>query len=290
MSQLGEIDDFYEAGRKLSEYIAYSKGKQISTATLQALIRDFLPQHEELQEALRSIVTRPGFLQLMQLANSGKGVAYKCAFTESLRKVYSVETVNAADSLACGVLGLGEIITVKESEENKAPASTHTLQNEGLGACIKAQGNNASEKKHAENKSIDADSVLSKAALSQSWHDLPQHRSEKPSTAEGNINSRENWVTPSRIALGSAFMGFCVIAGLSIKPGMGIGSLSCSRVAAKASALSTNTSEFRSLVLDNKTRCMDDDSFLSQYYRDREGVAMDCIVRVDGSCLYKKHP
>ena len=47
-----DADDFYVAGRKLAAHIAYFKEKDISIATLQALIRDLLPEHEELQEAL----------------------------------------------------------------------------------------------------------------------------------------------------------------------------------------------------------------------------------------------
>lgn len=61
MSQQQEVDDFYAAGRNLAQHITDSNGKDISSATLQALIRDLLPQHEELQEALRSIVARPDF-------------------------------------------------------------------------------------------------------------------------------------------------------------------------------------------------------------------------------------
>lgn len=118
MSQRVETDDFYEAGRKLAEYIADSSGEDISTATLQALIRDFLPQHEELQEALRSVVARPDFLQLVRLASSGKGGAQKCALIESLRKIYSTDTVEAADKLVCGIMGLIATATQNESAEN----------------------------------------------------------------------------------------------------------------------------------------------------------------------------
>ena len=106
MSQLDEADDFYATGRKLAKHIGDSKGKEVSTATLQALIRDFLPQHEEVQEALRSIIARPDSLQLVKLARSGQGGAQKCALIESLKNIYSARTVEAADRLVCGMLGL----------------------------------------------------------------------------------------------------------------------------------------------------------------------------------------
>ena len=106
MTHLEEADDFYAAGRKLAKHIADSSGLDIPTATLQSLIRDYLPQHEELQEALRSIVARVDFLQLVKLAGSRKGGAQKCAFIESLRKIYSTDTVEAADKLACGLLSV----------------------------------------------------------------------------------------------------------------------------------------------------------------------------------------
>jgi len=122
MSQLEEADDFYAAGRKLAEYIANSNGKEVSTATLQALIRDFLPQHEDAQEALRSIAARADFLKLVQLAGSGLGVAQKCAFIESLRKIYSAETTIATDRLVCGILLLppsASLRTINEPSQSK---------------------------------------------------------------------------------------------------------------------------------------------------------------------------
>ena len=106
MSQQQETDDFYAAGRNLAQHITDSNGKDISSATLQALIRDLLPQHEELQEALRSIVARPDFFQLVKFVDSGKGFAQKYAFIESLRRIYSTDTIGAADKLACGLLSV----------------------------------------------------------------------------------------------------------------------------------------------------------------------------------------
>lgn len=286
MSQLEEVDDFYEAGRKLSGYIVDSMGKHISTATLQALIRDILPQHEELQEALRSIVTRPDFLQLVQLANSENGLAKKCAFVESLRKIYSGETVVAADSLACGMMGLSEIPFKYESEEKKIVVDTFPLQRKGSEVRIETQGENSSEKNFVQGKSSEVAANLSQVALSQIWQDLPQQRNEESSKAEGSFISTKKWVTPRRVVLGSAVMGLCIIAGLSIKPGIGNSSLSCGQVAAKAAALPTNTSKFMNLIMDNKSRCMNDDSFLSQYYREKVKGSIDCIPRADGSCIY----
>lgn len=128
MYQQVEKDDFYAAGRKLAEQIADSKGKEVSTATLQALIRDLLPQHEEAQEALRSIVARQDFLQLAKLAGSGKGVAQKCSFTESLRSVYSAKTVEAAERLVCGMMGIGVTTTQNHSEGEIIARDTHYSQ------------------------------------------------------------------------------------------------------------------------------------------------------------------
>jgi len=116
MSQQEEADDFYAAGRKVAEYMADSKGKDISIATLQALIRDFLPQHDELQEALRSIVARPEFLQLVQLAGSGTGAIQNSAFIANLTNIYSAKTVGAADRLARGIMGLG-LATIQNDSE-----------------------------------------------------------------------------------------------------------------------------------------------------------------------------
>jgi len=126
-------DDFYAAGRQLAEHIADLGGKEVSTASLQALIRDLLPQREELQEALRSIAARPDFLQLVKLASSGQGGAQKCAFIESLKNIYSAKTVEAADRLVCGVLGLSVKTAHDESEGQKTTVNTfsHKLRQQG---------------------------------------------------------------------------------------------------------------------------------------------------------------
>lgn len=134
MSQLEEKDDFYAAGRKLAQHITNSKGKEISTATLQALIRDFLPQHEEVQEALRSIVARPDFRELVKLAGSRKGVAQKCSVVESLKKIYSIETVEAAENLMRGILGLLQInkpeeYDIKTQRQKPLPENDKVLGN-----------------------------------------------------------------------------------------------------------------------------------------------------------------
>jgi len=103
-------DDFYLAGRKLAKHIADSKGKDVSAATLQAMIRDFLPQHDELQEVLRSIIARPDSLRLVKLANTRHADPQSAlilkALIERLKIIYSAKTVKAADRLLCGMLSL----------------------------------------------------------------------------------------------------------------------------------------------------------------------------------------
>ena len=168
MYEQEDADDFYLAGRKLAAHIAYFKEKDISVATLQALIRDLLPEHEELQEALRSIVARPGFLQLVQLADSEKGVAQKCVFAESLRKIYSAETVSAAESLVCGMIGLGVTTAKYESAVKKIVIDTVTQQSKDNGVQVETQGANSTEKRHAQGKSREIAKIHSPVATPQS--------------------------------------------------------------------------------------------------------------------------
>jgi hypothetical protein len=105
MSQQEDTEDFYAAGRKLAQHIADSNDKDIPTATLQALIRDFLPQHEDTHEALRGIVSRPDFLQLVKLSGSGKkGIIQRDAFLERLINVYSPKIVSNIKHLTSGLL------------------------------------------------------------------------------------------------------------------------------------------------------------------------------------------
>ncbi len=168
MYEQEDADVFYLAGRKLAAHIAYFKEKDISIATLQALIRDLLPEHEEVQEALRSIVARPGFLQLVQLAGSEKGVAQKCVFSESLRKIYSAETVTAADSLVCGMIGLGVTTAEHESAVKKIFIDTVPQQSKDNGVQAETQGANSTEKRHVQGKSREIAENHSPVAKSQS--------------------------------------------------------------------------------------------------------------------------
>ncbi|WP_255124504.1 hypothetical protein [Synechococcus lacustris] len=168
MYEQEDADDFYLAGRKLAAHIAYFKEKDISVATLQALIRDLLPEHEELQEALRSIVARPGFLQLVQLAGSEKGVAQKCVFTESLRKIYSAETVSAAESLVCGMIGLGVTTAEHESALKKIFIDTVAQQVKDNGVQVEIQGANSTEKRYGQGKSREIAKIHSPVATQQS--------------------------------------------------------------------------------------------------------------------------
>ena len=116
MPQLDEADDFYAAGRRLAKYIADSEGKAVSTAVLQALIRDLLPQHYEAQEALIAIVARPDFEELVNLAGSKKGSTQKCTLIKRLAEIYSAKMVTAADELVCGLLGHEMKLIQKELE------------------------------------------------------------------------------------------------------------------------------------------------------------------------------
>ena len=167
MPQLVEIDDFYEAGKKLAKHFADSKGKDISIATLQALIRDFLPQHRELQEALRSIVARPEFLQLM-LVGSKIGLAQKCAFVENLKKIYSAETVSAADSLVCGMIGLSVTTIQSESEAQMIVVDTLTQQRKASGVEIEQQKDLPTEEETLQGNSIEIAENLRPASPSDS--------------------------------------------------------------------------------------------------------------------------
>ena len=167
MPQLVEIDDFYEAGKKLAKHFADSKGKDISIATLQALIRDFLPQHRELQEALRSIVARPEFLQLM-LVGSKIGLAQKCAFVENLKKIYSAETVSAADSLVCGMIGLSVTTIQSESEAQMIVVDTLTQQRKASGVEIEQQKDLPTEEETFQGNSIEIAENLRPASPSHS--------------------------------------------------------------------------------------------------------------------------
>ncbi len=173
MSQLEETDDFYATGKKLAQHIADSNDRDISTATLQALIRDLLPQHEEVQEALRSIATRPDFLQLAKLEGNGNGLAKKCAFIESLKKIYSAETIHAADRLVCGMMGFGVTTSQNESEAETIVANTLPHQGKVNDLQVAIQGEDSyGENSPVQPKSVKVAENLSPASSSHSMRKL----------------------------------------------------------------------------------------------------------------------
>lgn len=172
MSHVEESDDFYAAGRKLARHIANSKSKDLYTATLQALIRDFLPRHEELQESLRSIVARPDFLQLVKLVGSQKGLAQKCFFVENLRNKYSAGTIIAADRLVCGMMALGEAGTPNASEAETIAGDSLHNQIKGSDPKVASLVSTACENSHIQGKSKGDVKNLSQDAPSKSIRNL----------------------------------------------------------------------------------------------------------------------
>jgi tetratricopeptide (TPR) repeat protein len=155
MSNQEEIVDFYAAGRKLAEHIVDYKGNDIPTATLQALIKDLLPQHEELQEALRSIVARPDFLQLAKLAGSGKGILQRDRFLERLKNVYSSKIISDTKHLTSGLLQTGTVNSTHPDTNTQNDASNPeeiNLKKRGCPSNNLARGNGASQHKGQKGK------------------------------------------------------------------------------------------------------------------------------------------
>lgn len=103
---------------------------------------------------------------------------------------------------------------------------------------------------------------------------------QKPIFAKG--------IFPALILLASAVSLAVVIGFSQNRVGASRNGLSCGGIAKKLASLPADASEFRNLIMDNKSKCMNDDSFLSQYYRERAKTAFDCTPRADGSCHYMK--
>jgi hypothetical protein len=95
-------------------------------------------------------------------------------------------------------------------------------------------------------------------------------------------------IFPALILFASAVSLAVVIGFSKNRVGASRNGLSCGGIAKKLASLPADASEFRNLIMDNKSRCMNDDSFLSQYYRERAKTAFDCTPRADGSCHYMK--
>jgi hypothetical protein len=116
-----ESNDLYSAGQKIGSHLAKLSENEITPALLQALIRDYLPEHEDIQEALRSIVSRTGFIDLLCLAKKEKGAVQKESLLESLKKIYNIESVVAVENLIKGILSpippIYKDISLEQTEE-----------------------------------------------------------------------------------------------------------------------------------------------------------------------------
>jgi hypothetical protein len=99
-------NDFYDAGIRIREILLRSTDEKIAEKTLQALIRDFLPQQEEIMEALINIASKTEFSELIKIKDKQVADRQASIFTKSLSKVYSGETVIAAENLIRGLLAL----------------------------------------------------------------------------------------------------------------------------------------------------------------------------------------
>lgn len=210
MDQQDESNDFYAAGRKLAEYITDSSGMDIPTATIQALIRDFLPHYEELQEPLRSIVARPDFLQLTQLAGSEKGVAQKNNFVTKLKKIYSTETICAADSLTCGMLLLKTTDLLSSQNEFSQPNETLYGSKE-----ITSQQENMDSRLHyPKNTESAVDAIDNKLP-----HLANDDYSQNSVRAAGCDVKKVNVLKPNRnwhVAIGAALLQIALLAACGV--------------------------------------------------------------------------
>jgi len=101
-------NDCYMAGFELSRQLRELGKDTLSTKQAQALLKDYLPQHEEILEALQSIVARPSFTPLLKSPHEKAAVARKHSVIASIRKTYSQEVIFAAENLINGLLRLDE--------------------------------------------------------------------------------------------------------------------------------------------------------------------------------------
>jgi len=99
----------------------------------------------------------------VKLASSGQGGAQKCAFIESLKNIYSAKTVEAADRLVCGVLGLSVKTAHDESEGQKTTVNTFSHEHKASDPQVARQDANPSEKSHVHGKSREVGDNLSSA-------------------------------------------------------------------------------------------------------------------------------
>ncbi len=99
-----EEEDFFNTGRELRKHSSSYQRGEIPPGVAQGLIGDYLAQYEGIQEALKSIVAKPGFLQLLRKEELGVKGVQKSSFVESLSKTYSPEVIQAASILIDGIL------------------------------------------------------------------------------------------------------------------------------------------------------------------------------------------
>jgi hypothetical protein len=105
-------------------------------------------------------------------AGSGKGGAQKCALIESLRKIYSTDTVEAADKLVCGIMGLEATATQDKSETKAIIVNTLPRQNKAGDRKVESQGENSYKNSPVQRKNREAAENLSPVPSSHSLRNL----------------------------------------------------------------------------------------------------------------------
>ena len=98
--------DFYFAGKEIKAVLSESEDGDDNNGKLQALIRDFIPRHEELLETLLTISASNGFTNLLNVEDRQIAEEEKVRFVDNLKRVYDLETVIAAECLVCDLLSL----------------------------------------------------------------------------------------------------------------------------------------------------------------------------------------
>lgn len=122
-----DSNDFYTAGFELSRQIREADKGILSAKRAQALLKDFLCQHEDILEALQSIVARPSFAPLLKSPHDAGVFARKQSIVASIRKTYSQEVVFATEDFINGLLSLDERATPHQAANQ--PTNHHRKTN-----------------------------------------------------------------------------------------------------------------------------------------------------------------
>ncbi len=250
---------YRQVGGRLGAYI---RSNNPTTQQIQGLLADLLTG-DELLLPMRDLVARKCFINLQPFAGSGRGIVQREACLQELARSYLPIVVDQISQVINGMLDQPAQNTRPSPELER---TKHSLETEKSTHETKQSPEISPRKDLREVKGLTRKSEI---PMPRSHSETPVISEEKNKEVKSPGNQfkqrRTRRLIPAELVIGLGIMG-AMGAGASLTGLYWLAS--CEYIASKASQIKySETREFRDLILENKDRCMSNDTFAKQFER-----------------------